>query len=156
MDISELNGEYESKPIFSFLACAWAIIADCDINSELIRCIGEARFTIWGVWRVLALKRYRGSFDFNGFKLQNKNDFEHNGELEGVTQPLIDNKYENQTFLHFLALNTPWLGSSYFTAPCSKMDDGLNDIILMTTEQGGGRTSLARVLIDQDNGNYFT
>jgi sphingosine kinase len=60
-------------PVFSFLSVSWAVIADCDINSEVIRSLGSMRFTLWGLWRVLALARYEASFDCEGFKVSNKN-----------------------------------------------------------------------------------
>lgn len=58
MDIMECEGEYETKPIFCFLCISWAIIGDIDINSEVCRCCGEARFTLWGVYRVLNTLRW--------------------------------------------------------------------------------------------------
>lgn len=75
MDLTEITGEWEKKKIFSFLSTAWAVIADCDINSEVIRCIGEARFTVWGVWRCLFTRTYNGTLDYNGFQLKNKNEY---------------------------------------------------------------------------------
>lgn len=52
-----------------FLSLAWAIISDCDINSEVIRCVGSPRFTIWGVYRILALRHYGGQLSFRGTKV---------------------------------------------------------------------------------------
>ena len=49
-----------------FLSMAWAFIADCDINSEVIRCIGEARFTVWGVYRLFALRDYKAKVTMKG------------------------------------------------------------------------------------------
>jgi sphingosine kinase len=49
-----------------FLAMAWAVIADCDINSEAIRWAGEPRFTLWGIYRVLAVRNYFGKLSFKG------------------------------------------------------------------------------------------
>lgn len=61
MDLTEIECEYYDYKLYSFLALAWAVIADCDINSELIRCIGKPRFTLWGIFRVLVKKNYRAS-----------------------------------------------------------------------------------------------
>ena len=57
-----------------FLMLAWAIVSDCDINSEVIRWIGPARFTIWGVFRVLFLRQYPAYFRFKGFQVNNRKD----------------------------------------------------------------------------------
>lgn len=55
-----------------FLMLGWAIISDCDINSEVIRWIGPARFTIWGVYRVLFLRHYPAKLTIKGFKLDTR------------------------------------------------------------------------------------
>lgn len=72
IDITRLALEFESKPLFSFLSVSWAVIADCDINSEVIRRLGSARFTLWGIWRVLSLIRYEGAFTCNGYEIKDK------------------------------------------------------------------------------------
>ena len=69
MDLTEIEAEYETQKIYSFLSTAWAVIADCDINSEVIRCIGPSRFTIWGVYRVLCKRNYVGSFFYSGYQV---------------------------------------------------------------------------------------
>ena len=59
MDLTEITLEYQPETkLYMFLMMGWAIISDCDINSEVIRCVGPPRFTIWGVYRVLALRNY--------------------------------------------------------------------------------------------------
>ncbi len=73
MDLTELKLEYQVQPIYSFLSVAWAVIADCDLNSEVLRCLGSVRFTIWGVWRCLALLRYQASLTCSGTSVRNRN-----------------------------------------------------------------------------------
>jgi len=36
-----------------FLSVSWGLLSDIDIESERLRMIGEARFTVWAVARVL-------------------------------------------------------------------------------------------------------
>ena len=70
MDLTELTMEYhqneENKKLYMFLSMAWAFVSDCDINSEAIRWAGEPRFTIWGVYRLLVVRDYRGVFQYKG------------------------------------------------------------------------------------------
>ena len=61
MDLTEIECEYQRDKIYSFLSTFWGVLADCDINSEVIRCLGTARFTIWGIYRVLCLRTYLGT-----------------------------------------------------------------------------------------------
>ena len=74
MDLNVYDGEYEPEKIYSFLSLTWSVISDCDINSEVIRCCGPARFTVWGVWRTIFMKDYYGDFSYKGLKLGNKKD----------------------------------------------------------------------------------
>jgi sphingosine kinase len=110
MDLTEIEGEYQKEKIYSFLSTAWAVIADCDINSEVLRWMGPSRFSIWGLYRILCLKRYRGSIYFSGQKLKNKAEaltFNNNDdyvpdlpELNEVPGSIfnIKNSYNDQVF----------------------------------------------------------
>ena len=81
MDITELQLEYHSKPVYSFLSVSWAVIADCDLNSEVLRFLGKLRFDLWGVWRVLSMVRYRGTLQIEGQQIKNKNIDQKNSDL---------------------------------------------------------------------------
>jgi hypothetical protein len=48
----------------SFLTFSWGIIADVDIESERIHFLGESRFDLWAVVRVLFLRRYRARLSY--------------------------------------------------------------------------------------------
>lgn len=72
MDLTEIDAEYQREKIYSFLCVFWGILADCDINSEVIRCVGPARFTLWGIYRVMCMKRYAGSVYYTGTRLGSK------------------------------------------------------------------------------------
>ena len=155
MDLTELTMEYERHKIYSFLAVAWGIIADCDINSEAIRCIGSPRFTIWGIWRALFKRHYPGSISYKGKSIQNRNEVENNEEAKGqqfddyeFSSPLMGEKQTliNQDFMHFLACNTPWIGDKFNNSPLSKINDGQNDIVFLTFNNGG-TIRLARTLL---------
>ena len=77
MDLTEIEAEYEKHKIYSFLSTFWGVIADCDINSEVLRWMGSARFTVWGVYRVLCPVNYLGSIMYTGQKVGNKQDVDN-------------------------------------------------------------------------------
>lgn len=68
MDLTELELEYhqneDQKKLYMFLMMAWAVISDCDINSEVIRWAGHSRFTLWGIYRVASIRHYPGEFNY--------------------------------------------------------------------------------------------
>ncbi|XP_067136663.1 sphingosine kinase 1-like [Centruroides vittatus] len=50
--------------MYAFLSVGWGIMADIDIESEKLRAIGEARFTVWALVRALGLRKYRGRLSY--------------------------------------------------------------------------------------------
>ena len=72
MDLTEIEGEYMKEKVYSFLAVFWGILADCDLNSEVLRWLGTSRFTIWGIYRVLCLRTYLGNVYFTGQRVNSK------------------------------------------------------------------------------------
>ena len=52
-----------------FLSLSWCIISDIDINSEVMRCLGPLRFTLYGIYRVMNVRHYEGQLKLNGAKV---------------------------------------------------------------------------------------
>eukprot|EP00347_Sterkiella_histriomuscorum_P013340 403365091 len=176
IDLTEIDAEYSpNQKIYSFLSVFWAVLADCDINSEVIRWMGSPRFTVWGIYRILFMKRYHGSLYFNGSKITNQNDAENisqiltesshlqNSLLPPVTQPILSNhsnisqvtlqSYENKQFSYFFIQNSPYIGIKIHSAPMAKINDGFNDIVVQEANQG--RFKLTNQLLQHDDGSYF-
>ncbi|KAJ0791566.1 putative sphingosine kinase [Helianthus annuus] len=49
---------------FSVLMLAWGLIADIDIESEQYRWMGSARMDLYGLQRILSLRKYNGCISF--------------------------------------------------------------------------------------------
>lgn len=45
---------------------SWGIIADVDINSETMRCCGDARYDVYGAWRAICPRIYNGVIRMKG------------------------------------------------------------------------------------------
>jgi len=54
----------ETKRFYSFLSMEWASSGDIDIGSEHLRFLGEARFTIQAIYRLLFVHYYYGRLSF--------------------------------------------------------------------------------------------
>lgn len=50
--------------IWSFLSLGWGLLADIDIESEFLRKFGAVRFTIFGLWKCLSSKVYKGTLSY--------------------------------------------------------------------------------------------
>eukprot|EP00002_Diphylleia_rotans_P022288 TRINITY_DN4367_c0_g1_i2.p1 TRINITY_DN4367_c0_g1~~TRINITY_DN4367_c0_g1_i2.p1 ORF type:complete len:408 (+),score=56.90 TRINITY_DN4367_c0_g1_i2:51-1274(+) len=60
-----------NRRFFSFLTISWAIASDVDIESEVLRWMGDLRFTLWAVYRMIFLRRYHGKLEFISKDTQN-------------------------------------------------------------------------------------
>jgi len=52
-------------------------------------------------------------------------------------------------------MNCAWGSKTINCTPLSRLDDGCNDILMMTEEGGAGFCALTKVMILQDDGDYF-
>ena len=62
MDLSSY--QTRSSSYTSFLNLTWAMIADIDIDSEILRCLGSLRLNLWGALYVARGRRYRGRLSY--------------------------------------------------------------------------------------------
>lgn len=122
------------RTVYSFLSVTWSYIADVDVESEFLRFLGGWRFYIYGIWRLIRLKRYQGTVIYVD---------------EGGLQ-----RVQRGSFVYFAACNMPFLGESAFIAPRSRSDDGYSDLLLVNSSQAG-RYRLARILLTEDSGNHL-
>ncbi len=47
-----------------FLSFGWGMIADIDIESETLRMLGAARFTLWAAYRIVNRRKYRARLSY--------------------------------------------------------------------------------------------
>ncbi len=69
-----------------------------------------------------------------------------------IKQHFKEEQLEN-SFKHLIINNCSWCSFSINITPLSRLDDGTNDIILMTSDKS--RWQLTKLLLNQDDGLYF-
>jgi hypothetical protein len=121
-----------------------------------MRWAGQARFTLYGVKFITCPRRYFGEFHYCIKDIPYEDMPEYNDELdynlfncENSKQLLKVDQYS-----YFWVCNLPWPDSKMHAAPRAKMDDGYCDSITMRGDTNG-RVNLTKLLINQDNGDYF-
>jgi len=160
IDIQEyelLTEQNVSKKIYSFLSLTWGIIADIDLESECLRCLGgEARFTIMGAIRWLWLREIYGNLmilkeDSN----VNVNDIP--SIKENLSEEFISNNMEvfNDKFNLFLANNTKFISENNYTNPLSELDDGKNDILFLKNSDSGKYLLFKELVYYLDDGDML-
>lgn len=63
MDIIKFT-TLEGENVYSLLSLSWGIWADVDLESEILRWLGEARFTAYAIIRLLKLRKYHAKLSF--------------------------------------------------------------------------------------------
>jgi hypothetical protein len=90
MDLTQISMEYmkeeEQKNVYMFLSFSWAFIADVDLNSEKLRCMGPSRFTLWGLFRIMILNHYQCYFGFNGQYIHSNEKLDSEVDFQAVEE----------------------------------------------------------------------
>ncbi len=127
VDISKY--ETKSKSYTSHLTFSWAMIADIDIESECIRWAGFLRMDIWGVVRVLFLRKYRAKFSYLPPAEEKKTI-----RVPPLDEPIPDSEgwvVSEDDFILFWASLTTHAGEQMFHAPPCKLNDGVFQIMIV-------------------------
>ena len=53
-----------TEKLYAFLSVTWGLVSDVDIESEKYRCMGETRFLIGTIERIIGLRKYRGRLSY--------------------------------------------------------------------------------------------
>jgi sphingosine kinase len=65
-EVESKGGGDESNVFWGFLGFYHGLVSDIDLESETLRCIGNARFTIYALIRMMVLRAYRGTLEYEG------------------------------------------------------------------------------------------
>jgi len=137
----------------SFLSLTAATISDVDIASERLRCIGPARFTLWGIWRVLRPVRLRAELLYWPAEAPGQPSAEPpplSAQLEDQSpwKKILDD------FTVFWGCNTEWVAWNSKPAPGARLSDGTWQLVLLRG-RSASRTRLLRFLLGQETGEHI-
>eukprot|EP00127_Corallochytrium_limacisporum_P000116 Clim_evm23s4 gene=Clim_evmTU23s4 len=158
---------------FAALAMYWTAIADIDIESEKLRALGPARFTVGALTCVMKNRLYEGTLHLTPEELP---------ELEGVEDvdtiknsengtrpatPYLDrinwkaddgfqwNEVVEGPFNYLTAMNAPWASTGYHAVPGSTMTDGLIGVGYCRRDETT-RGGLTKVLVSGEKGKQVS
>eukprot|EP00934_Nitzschia_sp_Nitz4_P008710 Nitzschia sp. Nitz4//scaffold3_size479765//220203//221882//NITZ4_000094-RA/size479765-augustus-gene-1.599-mRNA-1//-1//CDS//3329550740//8700//frame0 len=147
MDLSRY--ETRSQSYLSFLTFSWSIIADIDIESEVLRWLGWLRMDVYSVWRVLNLRSYRAKLTYL------KPESPRLTELPALTEPLPEEQgWETMEaeFCLFWTSQVTHAGEALFNHPQCKPDDGLFHIFIV--KKPISRLRMALILLGLEHGGH--
>lgn len=161
----------------SFLSVQWAIIADVDLESEKFRYLGELRFTIGAIKRILDLRVYRGRVSFlpteeyvnykpkdKSIKLiQNNyeadtNEISHSSFPFNYLRPFnepVPNDWliMEENYILFLIMNLPILTPDFTATTQAKSDDACMHMIFI--KSGISKYEIIKLFSDTESGNHM-
>ncbi|KRW98353.1 ATP-NAD kinase-like domain [Pseudocohnilembus persalinus] len=124
MDLIQLLLD-QNKIVYSFLSLNFSYVADIDINSEFLRCLGGTRFDIYGTYRALIQKGENAKLS-----LKESENIDNNNEKTNETQQQIfkqENIFQGK-FKYLQFNNISYLSESCRSAPFSQINDGKIDV----------------------------
>lgn len=128
----QMEAYLNEKKIYSFLSVGWGLLADIDVESEVLRALGEPRFTLWSFLRLANLKTYTAELSYI--------------PSEKSSPPVKI----NSDFISIFASCQSYLGSELLFAPEATPNDGC---IHLTFSKGSvGRVCATQFLLGLSNG----
>jgi sphingosine kinase len=155
MDLSKY--ETTTNTYTSFLTFTWAMIADLDIESEVVRFLGSFRLDLWGAICVARNRKYRGRLSYlPPSTKEEEEDATHKLTMPALTDPVPSNwtVLEDDIILLWASQVTHASEGNY-SSPPSHIQDGVFQIMLVRGRHVG-RLALATILLSLDSGGHAT
>ncbi len=146
--IDLIECEFLSSKVYSFHSVSFGVVSDVGLESEVCRCIGPVRFTIWGLWRLccLCVRKYYATFFFckDDRIIQN---------IPSLKEKITDPNIEEETYRmqYFWTTNVPWVTREIHFRNNTYLDDGKADVNIGT----GGACKLLKFLSNKNIQNHF-
>lgn len=160
-----LTWDQTGKIMPAMLMVEWGLISDIDFESEWLRVLGSARFTVTAVQRILGLRHYPVTLELLPSRGATADPQEFyrlcaasadagvapKSELLGSKQSEWERVAGDRAVC--VACNMPWVDRSTPIAPSARLDDGAFTVV--TSSDGLGRLALAREFLRLDAGGHL-
>eukprot|EP00927_Polykrikos_kofoidii_P080084 TRINITY_DN76954_c0_g1_i1.p1 TRINITY_DN76954_c0_g1~~TRINITY_DN76954_c0_g1_i1.p1 ORF type:complete len:496 (+),score=58.53 TRINITY_DN76954_c0_g1_i1:101-1588(+) len=136
-------------PRVSFLSLSAGIIAEIDIESEFMRCIGSLRFTIYAVYRLLVPRTQRAKLVYWPAEAESRPSCAE----PAVDAPLPEGPWVtiDSDLTIFWGMNTAWAAHDNHTVPGADLSDGVWSLVVL---RNVGRKALLDFLLAMDSGGH--
>jgi len=130
LDLLELETYSQSNRIYSFHSVSTGHVAEVGIMSEFMKCLGDVRFKLYGLWRLLTLnsRRFYASMFY---PQKEENDERSINKYPELSKELPENIFNFKDEIRFMyIMNLKWLTEIINAPDPTKYDDGLMDIVV--------------------------
>lgn len=140
----------DQPPSIAFLGLTGGVISDIDIESEVLRCCGGARFTLYALYRVLRPRALHAKLAYWPAAAPAPKP----GTGPDMAGPLPEGPWITieDHFLVFFGTNIAWPASDVHLLPGKAMADGTWSLVVM---REASRMALARCLIGLESGSHI-
>jgi sphingosine kinase len=142
----------DDRKLFSFLSAGWGLLADIDVESEILRAIGEPRFTVWSLLRLMKLKTYRAQLSYIPCSPLGGKSVRKDSLPESDTGDSSERKTIEGDFISIYSSIQSYIGSDLIFAPSATPNDG--QIHLTYMRSNAGRACATQFLLALDKGTH--
>lgn len=162
MDLSEVI-TCDNTVQYSFLALFWGLVADIDLHSEVLRCLGEARLYLGAVYFILQKRRYAGKLTmtllphctYNTSQQQQHNVPVNHLYSHESLDPTTNQVTLTSDFVMITVLQQSHIAMSVQAGPGVQLSDGAFTICVVEARQAT-RASLAHIMLAMDSGEHVS
>lgn len=140
MRLVQAELDLDGNRISSFLSVGWGLLADIDVESEVLRSLGEARFTLWSFYRIANLKKYQATLSYVPFKSDVALDKDAAVDEEVVVEG---------NFVCVYATYQSYIGSDIIFAPTASPNDGVIHLVYLKGDVSRARAMQFLLSLDK-------
>jgi sphingosine kinase len=141
--------ETTNQSYWSFLTFTFAMIADLDFESEVLRWLGSIRLEIWAVFCVARMRSYPARLSYLP-KSQENAEF----NMPSLSDPVpADWKVVEDDILLLWSSQVTHASESHYHSPPSHIHDGVFQILLVRGRVS--RISMANILLSLEYGTHI-
>eukprot|EP00615_Pteridomonas_danica_P007275 CAMPEP_0114332756 /NCGR_PEP_ID=MMETSP0101-20121206/3300_1 /TAXON_ID=38822 ORGANISM="Pteridomonas danica, Strain PT" /NCGR_SAMPLE_ID=MMETSP0101 /ASSEMBLY_ACC=CAM_ASM_000211 /LENGTH=210 /DNA_ID=CAMNT_0001463547 /DNA_START=644 /DNA_END=1276 /DNA_ORIENTATION=- len=153
--MSQVYTPTQSKPQLSFLSFGWALLSDVDIESENLRWMGSARFTVGALTRMIFLRSYRGRFSYCPVPQQTDRVIRNTVALPPFDQPVPDDWITiEDDFAMIWANQASHASHDMYTNPGAGLVNGSFTVFILRSN-GLSRLNLLQMFIQMETGDHL-
>lgn len=141
--------QQQGEPVrTSFLSLSGAIVSDIDIESEKLRCIGPARFTVWALYRAMRPRPLHAELIYWPANAASSPPV----AAPDISTPLAQEPWvrDEDNFLFFWGMNVPWAAYDACPAPGVGMHESIWHLVVVRCS--APRSALVKCLLSLETG----
>ena len=159
--------------VHSFITISWGLLSDINLESDNMRWLGQSRYTVYALHRILNLRTHQADLcyllekkftkmpDKLIYKYDTENDKNKNRNNTNLSfAKFFDStehlwKFCRTEFITIFASKVHTFSDSFVGAPHAKLNDGSIDLIIIKSKNVS-KTKIAKLFMTGSDGSFIT